>query len=132
MRAWRWGTIIGLLLAIGIAGGCVRRVWEAPGLRPGSPWTVSSDMRVETFEFGEHVVRSFRMEISDTNHRRYQFVVHNQTEHEADFTLDTTSTGLWELVERRPDGISVTRQSWEQEPAYATVKAAVIRLLGGS
>ena len=89
-------------------------------------------MRVETFEFGEHVVRSFRMEISDTNRRRYQFVVHNQTEHEADFTLDTTSTGLWELVERRPDGISVTRQSWEQEPAYATVKAAVIRLLGGS
>jgi len=132
MQRGRMIAAVGLLLVGMLTGGCVRRVWEAPGLRPGSRYEVSSDMRVETIELDEHEIHVFRMEIESTNRRRYQFVVHRRTTHELDFTLDLMPDDMWELFERRSDGISVSRRSWAEEPSYAVVKAEVLRLLGGS
>jgi hypothetical protein len=131
MHAWRVGLVVGLLLTIILSGGCVRQIWEAPGLRPGSRYTVGADMRVETFELAEREIRAFRMEVSRTNRRRYQFVVYSRTRHEIDYTLDLSSDDVWELIERRPDGISAARRTWAEEPSYLEVKAEVIRLLGG-
>ncbi len=133
MHGLRAGTFLLMLLLIGsTVPGCVKRIWEAPGLEPGSPYAVSSDMRVETFEAAEREIQVFRMEVSGTNRRRYQFVIYHHNIHEIDFTLDLTAEGVWELIERRPDGISVTRRTYESEPSYAVVKAEVVRLLGGS
>lgn len=113
------------------ASGCVRRVHEAPGLAPGSPLAVSSDMRVETFEIDTWEVRAFRFPLSGTNQRRYQFavLVARTGLPELDVMVERGEGGVWGLVERRPDGITITHQTWPDEPTYASAKAAVVNLL---
>jgi hypothetical protein len=120
-----------LLAAVLLAPGCVRRVHEAPGLNPGSPLAVSSDMRVETFEVDTWEVRAFRFPLSGTNQRRYQFavLVALTGQPDLDVMVERGEGGVWGLVERRPDGITITHQTWPEEPSYASAKAAVVNLL---
>ena len=121
-----------LVLAVSMSG-CVKRVWDAPGLPPGSPMAVSSEMRTETFMIDELdlEVRSFRIELSGTNNRRYQFVILKGGVHQYNYYLDRVEDGSFGLIEIRTDGISLTRKTYPTEPAYQTVKADVVELLKG-
>lgn len=123
-------SLAAVLLSTQLAG-CVKRVWDAPGLPPASAFAVGSDMRVETFEIDDWEVRAFRIPISDTNSRRYQFVVLKNGIHQNDYTLVRLEDGTWGLNEVRADGISITHNSFQTEPSYAAVKAEVVRLLRG-
>jgi hypothetical protein len=116
-------------LVLLLLSGCVRRIHEAPGLSPGSPLAVRADMRVETFEVAAWEVRAFRFALSGGNTRRYQFVVLKNGLPELDLMVEQSPDGSWGLVERRPDGISITHQTWTAEPAYGVAKSAVVTLL---
>ncbi len=130
LRSGTWAfsaaVVTGLLL-----GGCVRRVHEAPGLTPGSDLAVGSSMRLETFEVEDLEVRSFQMPLSRTNQRRFQFVVLKQGIKQVDFMVQRLEDGTWALLEARTDGITVTRDTWGAEPAYAAARAAVVAALRG-
>lgn len=114
-----------------LPSGCVKRVWDAPGLPPGSSMAVGSEMRVETFEVDDLEVRVFRIPISESNNRRYQFTVLKQGIKDRDFTLERMEEGVWGLLEIRSDGITITRKTYQTEPAYSTLKADVIELIQG-
>jgi len=123
-----------VLLVLPILSGCVKRIWDAPGLPPGSSMAVSGDMRGETFtveDLDDLEVRSFIIELSTTNNRRYQFVILHSGVHQYDYFLDRQADGSFDLVEKRSDGISLARKSYPSEPAYSTVKADVVELLKG-
>ena len=122
-----------VLLLAGSLTGCVKRVWDAPGLPPGSTMAVSSEMRTETFMIDELdlEVRSFRIELSGTNNRRYQFLILKDGVHQYNYYLDRLSDGSFGLIEMRMDGISLTRKTYPTEPAYQTVRADVVGLLKG-
>lgn len=128
-------VLIPLILVVFAAmvsmSGCVKRVWDAPGLSPGSAMMVSSEMRAETFMVEDLEVRSFRIELSGTNSRRYQFVILRNGVHQFDYSLDRLEDGSFGLVEMRADGISMTRKTYPTEPAYATVKTDVVQFLKG-
>lgn len=123
--------LLPVLLALGSVtlAGCVRRIHEAPGLPPGSDMAVSSEMRLATFEVEDFEVRPFRIPISETNRRRYQFAVLRNGVHQFDYTVERMDDGAWALMEARPDGITIARESWPTEPSYATARVAVIGLL---
>lgn len=122
--------LIPAVFAVAVSmSGCVKRVWDAPGLSPGSAMMVSSEMRAETFMVEDLEVRSFRIELSDTNSRRYQFVILRSGVHQFDYSLDRLEDGSFDLVEMRADGISLTRKTYPTEPTYAIVKADVMQLL---
>ena len=118
-------------MVLSVMSGCVKRVWDAPGLPPGSVMAVSGDMRGETFMVDDLEVRSFMIELSDTNNRRYQFVILSNGVHQYDFYLDRQADGSFDLVEKRADGISLARKSYPTEPAYATVRTDIVNLLKG-
>lgn len=121
-----------LVFAVSMSG-CVKRVWDAPGLPPGSAMAVSSEMRTETFMINDLdlEVRSFMIELSGTNNRRYQFVILKDGVHQYNYYLDRLEDGSFGLIERRTDGITLTQRTYPTEPAYQTVKADVIELLKG-
>jgi hypothetical protein len=114
-----------------VVSGCVKRVWDAPGLPPGSSRAVSGDMRGETFMVDDLEVRSFMIELSTTNNRRYQFVILSSGVHQYDYFLDRLTDGTFDLVEKRADGISLTRKSYPTEPAYVVVRTDIVDLLKG-
>jgi hypothetical protein len=109
--------------------GCVKRIYEAPGLPPGSAMAVTSDMRVETFEVDKWEVRAFRMPLEEGNRRLYQFTVLEGGILSHNYSLEQVEDGSWALVEKRADGISMTRKTWATEPGYSAVKGEVIGLL---
>ncbi len=109
--------------------GCVKRVYEAPGLSPGNVMAVGSDMRVETFEVDDWEVRVFRMPIKEGNRRLYQFSVLTGGILDRTYTLDQLEDGSWVLIEKRSDGIMDTKKSFGAEPSYLAVKGDVIDLL---
>lgn len=131
----RRAAALAISLTVGLLStqpaGCVKRVWDAPGLPPGSAYAVGSDMRVETFEIDDWEVRAFRIPVTEANNRRYQFVVLKNGIHHHDYTLDRLEDGTWELIEVRADGISIARNSYRTEPSYAALKAEVVKLLRG-
>jgi len=123
--------ILTAVMVLTVLSGCVKRIWDAPGLPPGSSMAVSGDMRGETFTVDDLEVRSFIIELSATNNRRYQFVILRGGVHQFDYFLDRQADGSFDLVEKRSDGISLARKSYPTEPAYATVRTDVIELLKG-
>jgi hypothetical protein len=123
-------TLLTLLFVAGLTG-CVRRVYEVPGMPPGSDLAVGSDMRMEKFEVDEFEVQPFRIPLTGTNRRRYQFAVLKDGIEQMNYMVERTEEGVWSLVEARPDGISITRTTWPEEPSYAVVRAAVVNLLKG-
>jgi hypothetical protein len=125
--AMRTLVVIGFLALL--SSGCVRRVHEAPGLPPNSPLAVRADMRVETFEVETREVRVFRFPLTGGNNRRYQFAVLLDGRPEFDIMVERSGEESWALVERRPDGISITHQTWTAEPSYTAAKAAVVTIL---
>ena len=120
--------LLGCLVNASLTG-CVKRVYEAPGLTPGGALTVGSEMRVETFQVEQWEVRAFQIPITGSNKRRYQFAVLKHGIPDHDIMLEQMEDGVWALIENRPDGISITRKTYPQEPAYPTVRAEVIRIL---
>ena len=48
------------LLVVPVLSGCVKRVWDAPGLPPGSSMAVSGEMRGEIFTVDDLEVRVAR------------------------------------------------------------------------
>jgi len=88
-------------------------------------------MRIETFQVEKWEVRAFRIPITGSNKRRYQFAVLKHGIPDHDIMLEQMEDGIWALIENRPDGISITRKTYSQEPAYSTVRAEVIRILRG-
>ena len=118
-------------MVLPFVSGCVKRVWDAPGLSPGSAMAVSGDMRGETFTVDDLEVRSFMIELSTTNNRRFQFVILRSGVHQYDYFLDRLADGTFDLVEKRADGISLTRKSYPSEPAYSTVRTDIVDLLKG-
>ncbi len=127
-------ALIPAVLVSGVSmSGCGEIVGDAPGLPPGSAMAVSSEMRTETFMINELdlEVRSFMIELSGTNNRRYQFVILKDGVHQYNYYLDRLEDGSFGLIERRTDGISLTQRTYPTEPAYQTVKADVVELLKG-
>ncbi len=122
-------ALAAMLAAPLLTAGCVQRVHEAPGLTPDSPWAVGSDMRVERFEVGESEVRAFRLPASESDVRRYEFIVLKDGYETARFYLERLDDGGWALMEHRSDGISASRGTWPSEPAYQTVRSEVVRLV---
>ncbi len=120
-----------VFMVLPVVSGCVKRVWDAPGLPPGSSMAVSGDMRGETFMVDDLEVRSFMIELSTTNNRRYQFVILSSGVHQYDYFLDRQADGTFDLVEKRADGISLTRKSYPTEPAYVVVRTDIVDLLKG-
>jgi|GEM_PF-1511476 len=116
-------------LAVFALPGCVKRVYEAPGLPPGSTMAVAGDMRVDSFEVERWEVRVFRIPLSDGNRRLYQFIVLKGGVFDHDYSLEQLEDGKWALIERRSDGISVTRKTYTEEPVYTAVKSEVVGLL---
>ena len=123
-------ALLTLLLLVGLTG-CVRRVYEVPGMPPGSDLAVGSDMRMEKFEVDEFEVRSFRIPLTGTNRRRYQFAILKNGIEQMNYMIERAEEGTWSLIEARPDGISITRATWPEEPSYAVARAAVVGLLRG-
>lgn len=129
MRTFRSSMIV---LAITVLlPGCVKRVQEAPGLVPGSPYMVQDAMRGETFDVGDYEVRSYRIPLTGENRRRFQFLVLNKISaiQERSFSVVQLPDGTWALTEERPDGISVTQQTWSTEPSYQAAKIRVSQLI---
>ncbi|MFO7769405.1 MAG: hypothetical protein R6W82_10690 [bacterium] len=122
-------AIVALLVLPLLLTGCVRRVHEAPGLSSDHPWAVGSDMRVEQFEQGEYEVRVFRLDDSRQGDRRYEFLVLEDGYETTRLVLERLEEGGWALLEYRPEGITASRMTWTEEPAYRTVRAEVVRLL---
>jgi len=118
-------------LVIALPAGCVKRVYEAPGLTPGSTLAVGSDMRVETFQVDDWEVRVFQIPLTEGNRRRYQFIVLRRGVYDHNYLLQQLEDGTWALLERRSDGISTTRKTYPVEPDYAAVRAEVEGLLRG-
>ena len=116
-------------LAILAQPGCVKRLYDAPGLPPGSAMAVGSEMRVETFEVDQWEVRAYRIPPTEGNKRLYQFLVLKDGVYDHDYSLDQLEDGTWALIEKRSDGISITRKTFPVEPDYSAVKAEVAGLL---
>jgi len=109
--------------------GCVKQVYEAPGLFPSNVMTVGNDMRVETFEVDDWEVKVFRMPIKEENRRLYQFSILNDGVLDRMYTLDQLEDGSWVLIEKLSNGISNTKKSFDTEPSYPALKGEVIGLL---
>ncbi len=90
---------------------------------------VGSDMRVEVFEVDDWEVRVFRMPIKEGNRRLYQFSVLTGGVLNRTYMLDQLEDGSWVLIEKKSNGISDTKKSFDAEPSYLALKGEIIGLL---
>lgn len=129
LRFCRYSLICICCLSLPGLTGCVKRVYEAPGLFPGNVMAVGSDMRVEVFDVDDWEVRVFRMPIKKGNRRLYQFSVLTGGVLNRTYMLDQLEDGSWVLIEKKSNGISDTKKSFDAEPSYLALKGEIIGLL---
>ena len=129
LRFYSYSLICVCCLSLPGLTGCVKQIYEAPGLSPGSVMAVGSDMRVETFEVDDWEVRVFRIPIKEGNRRLYQFSVLTGGVLNRIYTLDQLEDGSWVLIEKKSNGISDTKKSFDAEPSYLVLKGEIIGLL---